>query len=62
MPRWPIDIQADEDLIFQLLHIAEWMRERDIQSTPTGPTWAEAVMFCVESCYESITGDCLEEE
>jgi hypothetical protein len=54
---WPIDINADEDLIFQLLHVGEWMRQRSMNATETGPTWAEAVMFCVESCYESITGE-----
>lgn len=61
MPSWPIDIQADEDMIFQLLHVAEWIRQRGMNETETGPTWAEAVMFCVESCFESITGDALEE-
>ena len=61
MPSWPIDIDADEDLILQLLHVGWFMRQENLNATETGPTWAEVVEFCVQTVFEHITGESVEE-
>jgi hypothetical protein len=50
-----IDVRADEELLQQLHHIGHWMKERDANPVVGKmPTFEEAVLFCIETCYESI--------
>jgi hypothetical protein len=50
-----IDIRADHEALTQIATIGHWMVAHHANPTPGKmPTWEEAVLFCIESCFESL--------
>lgn len=49
-----IDIRADAEVLRQLITIGEWMKARNATPRPGRVSWEEAVLFCIETCFESV--------